>query len=229
MSVGPSVPDLFEPRTSVIICGSGRSLLNWVAYGLVVEHSGGFLWGRVQLEGEVLEDSDLLKTSLIPPDRLIVVAPKELEQNELEGNVAVSYLIQTEGDEEERRSFVDFLRLPHQTQEMIAGLPQDGPRPVLVLSGAHRLHAYNPPDVVGPMIRTVVETGGPVCMLWADAPDASRLGFDHILHLKGDEPSKWKEAFMTVERGWNQGPLQTGAKVGLPDLPPVAAVLGKMW
>jgi len=229
MAANASLRDLFEPRTSVILCGSGRSLLNWVAYGLVSGHPGGFLWGHVRLEGEVFEDTDLLKTSLIPPDRLIVVAPKELERNELEGNVAISDLIQSEGDEEARHSFVEFLRLPHQTQEMISGLPPGGPGPVLVLSGAHRLHAYNPPAVVGPMIRTVVETGGPVCMLWADAPDASRLGFEHILHLKGDEPSRWKEAFITVEKGWTQGPLQTGAKVGLGDLPPVAAVLGKMW
>jgi len=229
MSAGSSLQDLFEPRTSVILCGNGRSLLNWVAYALVLGHPGGFLWGHVQLEGEVLEDSDLLRTQLIPPDHFIVVAPKELQRDELAGNAVLSYLIRSEGDDEAARSFSGFLRLPQQTQEMIAQLPHDGPRPVLVLSGAHRLHTFYPPDVVGPVIRTIVETGGPVFMLWADAPNANRFGYEHILHLKGDEPSRWKEAFITVEKGWNQGPLQVGAKVGLRDLPPVAAVLGKMW
>jgi len=229
MTAREPVQDLFEPRTSVILCGSGRSLLNWVAYGLVVGHPGGFLWGHVRLEGEVLEDTDLLKASLIPPDRLIAVAPKDLAGNELESNVAISYLIQSEGDERARHSFLEFLRLPHQTQEMIAGLPHDGPSPVLVLTGAHRLHSINPPNVAGPMIRTVVETGGPVCMLWADAPDAGRFEFEHILHLKGDQPAKWREAFLTVERGWPQGLLQTGATVSLRDLPAVAAVLAKFW
>jgi len=229
MSADASPQDLFEPRTSVILCGSGRSLLNWVAYGLVLGHPGGFLWGHVRLEGEVLEDTDLLKTSLIRPDHLIVVAPKELERNEAEGNVAISSLIQSEGDEEASHSFVEFLRLPHQTQQMIAELPPDRTGPVLVLSGAHRLHTFYPPDVVGPIIRELVEAGGPVFMLWADAPNANRLGYEHILHLKGEEPSKWREAFVTVERGWPEGPLQTGAKVSLRDLPSVAAVLGKTW
>ena len=229
MSSNTSLQDLFEPRTSVILCGSGRSLLNWVAYGLVQGHPGGFLWGHVQLDGEVLEDTDLLRTPLIPPDHLIVVAPKELERNEVAGNIAVSHLIRSEGEEETVRSFSEFLRLPRQTQEMIAGLPPEGSKPILVLSGAHRLHTFYPPDVVAPTIRTLVESGGPVFMLWADAPNANRFGYEHILHLKGEEPSKWREAFVTVEKGWTQGPLQTGAKVGLRDLPPVAAVLGKTW
>jgi len=229
MSNGASLQDLFEPRTSVIMCGSGRSLLNWVAYGLVVGHTGGYLWGHVQLQGEVLEDSDLLKTPLIPRERLIVVAPKELERNERGGNVGLNSLIRSDGEEETVRSFSEFLHLPRQTQEMIAELPPDGPRPVLVLSGAHRLNTLNPPDVVGPMIRTVVDTGGPVLELWADAPNDTRFGFEHILHLSGGEPSRWREAFVTVEKGWTQGPLQTGAKVSLRDLPPVAAVLGKSW
>jgi len=219
--------NLFEPRTSVILCGSGRSLLNWVAYGLVLTHPGGFLWGHVRLEGEVLEETDLLKTSLIPPDHLIVVAPGELERNDLEGNVALSYLVRSGREDEAVRSFAEFLRLPHQTKEMISRLPKDGPRPVLVLSGAHRLHTLYPPDVVGRVVRAIVEAGGPVLMLWADAPNANRFGYDHILHLAGHEPAKWQEAVLTVEKGWAHGPLSTGAKVGLTDLPPVAEVLAR--
>ena len=225
MSEDATLRDLFEPRTSVIMCGSGRALLNWVAYALVEMHPGGFLWGHVQLEGEVLEETDLLKTSLIPPDHLIVVPPGRLERNDFEGNVALTYLNRSGGEEEAVQSFSEFLRLPHQTQEMIAGLPRDGPRPVLVLSGAHRLHTFYPPDVVGRVIHAVVEAGGPVFMLWADAPNANRFGYEHVVHLEGQAPSKWKEGVLTVEKGWTHGPLQTGAKVGLRDLPPVAKVL----
>jgi len=181
------------------------------------------------LEGEVLEDTDLLKTPLIPPNQLIVVAPKELERNELESNVALSALVRTDDDQDAAHSLSEFLRLPHQTQEMIAALPADRPRPVLVLSGAHRLHTLYPPEVVPPLIRTIVETGGPVCMLWADAPNANRFGYEHVLHLKGEEPSKWREASLTVEKGWAEGPLQTGATVRLSELASVAAVLENRW
>ncbi|HXY47205.1 MAG TPA: hypothetical protein VEK13_04850 [Thermoplasmata archaeon] len=177
----------------------------------------------------MLEDTDLLKTSLIPQDRLIVVAPKVLERNEPVGNVALGYLIRSDEGDESVRSFAEFLRLPQQTQDMLSRLPREGPRPILVLSGAHRLHTLYPADVVGPTIRSIVEAGGPVLMLWADAPNANRFGYEHILHLRGAEPSTWREAFLTVERGWDQGPLQTGAKVRLRDLPSVAEVLQKTW
>jgi len=224
-----SSPGLFDPRTSVILCGSGRSLLNWVAYALVADHPGGFLWGHVQLEGEVLEDADLLKTQLISRERLITVAPQELMRDDFAGNLAVGGLVRTEPPEESVRSFSDFLRLPQQTQEMISRLPRGEPRPVLVLSGAHRLAALYSTEAVGPTLRSLVELGGSILIVWADAPVAGRLAFERILHLKGENPSRWRDALLTVERGWPTGALRTGVEARLTDVAPVASVLGKTW
>jgi hypothetical protein len=229
LGTNPAHRGLFDPRTSVILCGSGRALLNWVAYGLVAEHPGGFIWGHVRLDGEVLEDSDLLKTQLIPPDRLITVSPRDLVRDERAGNVAMNGLLRSEKDDDLVRGFADFLRLPRQTQELISRLPRDGPRPVLVLSGAQRLGPLYASEAVGPTLDAIVRSGGSVLMIWAEAPVSGRLHFDHILHLKGEEPSRWKEGSLTVERGWPSGPLRTGATVGLQDLAPVAGVLGKSW
>ena len=220
---------LFEPPTSVFLSGTGRNLLNWVAYALVAEYRGGFLWGHVQLAGEVLESSDLLKTPLIPPERLIMVSPQELVRDELSGNLAVGGLVRSEKDDSSVRGFADFLRLPKQTQELISRLPRDGPRPVLVLSGAHRLAPLYAVDVVGPTIRSIVELAGPMIAVWSDAPVAGRFEFDHILHVKGDEPSNWRESVLTVEKGWPTGPLRSGAEIRLRDLAPVAAVLTTRW
>jgi len=226
-SASPS--PLFDPRTSVFLSGSGRSLLNWVAYSLVADHPGGFLWGHVRLEGEVLEDTDLLKTSLVPPERLITVAPRELARNESVGNLAVGGLVRSENSDESVLSFADFLRLPEQTQDMISRLPRGEPRPVLVLSGAHRLGALYSVDSVGPTLRSILEVGGSVLMVWADAPVAGRHQFERILHVKGEEPSNWRDALLTVEKGWPSGPLRTGASAHLRDVPPVASVLGRKW
>jgi hypothetical protein len=195
----------------------------------VADHPGGFLWGHVRLEGEVFEDSDLLKSQLIPPERLITVAPTELVRDEFAGNLAVGGLVRSEKEEESFRRFADFLRLPGQTQDMISRLPREGPAPVLVLSGAHRLASLYSTEAVGPTVRSVVEVGGSMLIVWADAPVAGRLEFERILHVKGDEPSKWRDALLTVERGWPTGALRTGAEVRLRDLPPVASVLAKTW
>jgi hypothetical protein len=213
----------------VFLCGAGRALLNWVAFALVADHPGGYLWGHVQLEGEEFDHSDLLKTHLIPREQFIPVSPAELARDEFAGNLALGGLVRSEKEDESVRSFADFLRLPGQTQEMISRLPPEGPRPVLVLSGGHRLAALYSAEAVGPTVRSIVELGGSMLLVWADAPVAGRLEFEHILHLRGTEPPKWRDAVLWVERGWPAGPLRTGAEVRLDALPSVAKVLGTTW
>ncbi len=220
-------PDLFDPRTSVILCGSSRSLLRWVAYAFVADHPAGFLWGHVRMQGEVFEDSDILKTQLLPPERLIMVSPGELARDELAGNVALGGLMRSEAERELVHRFADFLRLPAQTQDLISRLPREGPSPVLVLSGGQRLAALYSLEAVGPTVRSIVQFGGSMLMTWAEAPPEGRLEFERILHVRGYEPSKWREALLTVEKGWPTGPLRTGAELRLCDVPPVATVLGR--
>ena len=217
--------DLFEPRTSVILCGSSRSLLRWVAYALVAERPGGFYWGHVRMEGEVLEEADPLRTGRIPPDRFVSVAPGELVRDELSGNVALGGLMRSEGEDEQVRRFADFLRLPKQTQDLFSRLPRDGPSPVLVLSGGQRLAAFYSLESVGPTVRSIVHFGGSMLMTWAEAPPAGRFEFERVLHLDGYGVSRWREAVLSAEKGWSTGPLRTGAKVRLRDVAPVASVL----
>jgi hypothetical protein len=110
---------------------------------------------------------------------------------------------------------------------MISRLPREGPSPVLVLSGGQRLAALYSPEVVGPTIRSIVQFGGSMLMTWAEAPTGGLLEFERVLHVKGYEPSKWRDAVLTVEKGWSTGPLRTGAELRLRDVAPVAAVLSK--
>jgi hypothetical protein len=220
-------PDPFDPRTSVFLCGSSRSLLRWVAYAFVADRPGGFVWGHVRMEGEVLEDTDLLKTQHIPEDRFVSVSPSELVRDELAGNVALGGLMRSEGEGEHVRRFTDFLRLPKQTRDLFSRLPREGPSPVLVLSGGQRLAAFYSLETVGPTVRSIVQFGGSMLMTWEEAPMAGRFEFERVLHLTGYEPSKWRDAVLTVEKGWSTGPLQTGAELPLKDVAPVASVLGR--
>ncbi len=216
---------LFDPRTSVILIGSNRALLNWVAYALVRSYPGGYLWGHVRLDGEVYDEDDLLRKHIIPPERFISVEPNELKRDEFAGSVAVGGLARSEKDEEAIRQFSDFLRLPQQTQRLFSELPRKGPTPILVLSCAHRLAALYTVEAVSPTLRSIVELGGSTLQIWADAPTSARLAFEHVLHLKRDELRNWKEAVLSVEKGWPTGPLRTGAEVRLGELPLVTTVL----
>jgi hypothetical protein len=179
------------------------------------------------LEDEVLEDLDPMRTQLIPRDRFISVSPSELVPDELGGNVALTGLVRSEGDAEHVRRFADFLRLPKQTQDLFSRLPTEGPSPVLVLSGAQRLAPFYSAKTEAPTLRAIVESGGSTLMTWEEAPLARRFLYEHVLQLKGYEPSEWRDAVLTVEKGWPTGPLQTGAKLPLRDVAPVASVLSR--
>ena len=135
--------------------------------------------------------------------------------------------MRSEGEDELVRRFADFLRLPAQTQDMISRLPREGPSPVLVLSGGQRLAALYPVEAVGPTIRSIVQFGGSMLMTWAEAPNEGRLEFERVLHVKGYDQSKWRDAVLTVEKGWSTGPLRTGAELRLGDVAPVATVLSR--
>lgn len=179
------------------------------------------------MEDEVLEDTDPLKTQTIPREKFIAVSPNELMPDDFRGNVALGGLARSEGEEESVRRFADFLRLPDQTQRLFSELPREGPSPVLVLSCAHRLAPLYTPEAVGPTIRRIIEFGGSVLVTWAETRVRARFEFDRVLYLKGDEPKRWKEAVLTVEKGWPTGPLTTGAELRLSDISMVASVLGK--
>ena len=218
---------LFHPRTSVILIGSNRARLNWLAYAFVRDYPGGYLWGHVRLEGEVLDENDLLAKHLIPPEKFISVAPGELKGDDFAGNVALGGIARSEEEDESVQRFADFLRLPEQTQRLFSELPTKEPTPILVLSCAHRLAALYPPESVAPTVRSIVELGGSTLQTWADAPTSTRFTFEHILHLKRDGFRNWRDSTLTVEKGWSSGPLRTGAELRLGDLPSLEAVFGK--
>jgi len=196
-----------------------------MAYALVARHPGGFLWGHVRLEGEVFDDDDPLKRSLVPADRFLLVAPRDLAPDDASGEIALKGLARTGDEEEPVRRFADFLRLPAQTQDLFSRLPREGPSPVLVLTGAQRLTALYTREAVGPTVRSILQFGGSVLMTWADAPPLGRREFEHVLHLRGHDPTRWREALVTVEKGWPHGLLRTGAEVRLGELPLVASIL----
>jgi len=216
---------LFDRPSSAILCGTDRSLLNWVAYALSSAPGVQSIWTDVRLDDELLDPSDLLRRELIPKERFLTVSPDKLARDDYAGNLALGGLVRSDEPEETVRRFADFLRLPAHTQALISRIPRDDRPVVLVLSNAHRLAAlYRAPDVE-PTLRAIVESGVSLLMTWADALSGGRLAFDRILHVRGSMESGWKRAVLSMERGSPVGLLRPGAEVALEEYPPVAKVL----
>ena len=219
---------LFPDPTSVIICGSNRPLLNWVAYALASSSDPKFHWTDVRISGEVPTPDDLLSRDLIPPVRLHLVAPRELAPDDATANIAVSAIVRDEDTPEELRRVLEFLRLPAPTQQLLAETPSEGVPRVVVLSNGHRLLALYPEiGAVAPTVRAIVGAGVAFIMTFADAPPGGRVAFDTVLQLEGRDPESWRQATLRVEKTPSSSVFPAGSEVRLADFKPVAAVLGR--
>jgi hypothetical protein len=219
-------PDrIFNRPTSVIVCGSNRPLLNWVAYALASITDPGFIWTDVRLQGEVLADADPLSRNLIPPDRMNVVHPKELALHRGGAKAVAESVIRADEPTDTVRRLADFLRLPLHTQRLLSAGPSQGQPMVLVLSNGHRLVAFYPTDAVGPTVRAIVESGATLIMTFADAPPEGRLVFETVLHLEGNDTRGWRQASLTAEKGPADGPLRSGSAYRLGEFDPVTDIL----
>lgn len=222
-------PDiLFRGPTSVIIVGTDQPLLNWVAYALASQTDPDFIWTDVRLPGQSLSPSDPLSRRLIPETRLNVVGPDELSRNEPTASVAISFMVRSDEPPVNIRRLVDFLRLPTQTQEVLARPRSAGVTRVVVLSNGHRVVAFYPSvEVVASTVHAIVETDSILIMTFADTPPEGRWAFDVVLSVEGSLPSGWRGAMLTVEKGPSSGPFRPAAAGRLGEFAPVAPVLAK--
>jgi hypothetical protein len=219
---------IFGGPTSVIICGSDRPLLNWVAYALATASDPEFHWTDVRLEGEVMAPDDVLSRSVIPADQLSTVRPGELTPDDTLGNVAVSAVIRDDETPDEVRRLVEFLRLPAQTQSVLSRTSSEEPPRVVVLSNGHRLIAIYPNiDAVRPTVRAIVASGVVLIMTFADAAPHGRFAFDVVLHVDAPVRQDWKRATIRIEKGPPAGFLRAAAEYRLGDTSPWREVLGQ--
>jgi hypothetical protein len=217
----------FTGPASVIIYGSDRPMLNWVAYALASATDSEFLWVDVRTQGEILAESDLLARNVIPPSRLLPRRAVSLAPDNTKANVAVSAVVRADETPASLQLLLDFLRLPEATQIAISEMAT-GVRPrVAVLSNAHRLAAFYQVETVGPLLRAVTATGVIAIITSADAPNDARFSFDVVLYLDGRDPNHWRDATLRVEKGLSAGPLRTGSEYRLVELPAVAKVFGE--
>ncbi|HYB78748.1 MAG TPA: hypothetical protein VEG66_03175 [Thermoplasmata archaeon] len=217
---------LFSRPTSVIICGTSRSLLNWAAYALAAGTDPDFLWTDVRLSGEVVAPEDPLSRDLIPSGRLRLVSPAELRPDDATANAALSAVIRDDDTPEELERAVEFLRLPSTTQDVLAEAKGDGSPRVVVLSNGHRLVAiYNDLAVVRPTVRAIVGAGVALIMTFADAPPGGREAFEIVLHVEGSDPTAWRLARLRVEKAPPDSIFPAGSETLLADVGPIASVL----
>lgn len=219
---------VFDRPTSVIVFGSDRPLLDWVAFVLASSNDPEFVWTDVRFPGQDPGKEDPMTRAVIPPERLTVRRPSELTLNDQSANVAVSAVIRSDEPPEDLRRLVDFLRLPTPTQQVLSGPRSSRRRSVVVLSNAHRLAALYPgAETVARTVRTILESDTVLVMTFADAPSDARFGFETILHVDGSLRDGWRRATLRVERAASDGPFRAGTQAPLGELPPFASVLAR--
>jgi hypothetical protein len=216
---------LVEGSGSVFLVGDDRPLLNWIAYAFASDLDRDFLWVDVRTKGEIRSDLDVLARNLIPPERLMEVRAHELAPSRATVNVAVSGVIRDDDAPESVKLLLDFLRLPEHSQATLSSIAARGSPKVIVLSNTHRLLAFYPSEVAGPLVRAIRDIGITLIMTYADAPNEGRFVYDIVLRLLGREPENWRQARLLVEKGPPGGPVRSEGQYRLSELMPVAQVL----
>jgi hypothetical protein len=227
-TVAEVFPGNLRQATSIFIAGTSRPLLKWVAFALLERYASRVYWTDIRYEGEAADPLDPLVAGVIPADRVHVLNPRQLHQDESltrRVEAAAPSLLRTDEPAESVRRIFDFLRLPAHTQERIASTFSGDEPALLVLANGQRLGGTFPPEAVAPIVHAIVDAGACIVTLWAEALPAARGAFDVVLHVQGQDPSGWRTATLRCEKGLSTGPLAHGVTVSLSDLPTVAAVL----
>lgn len=211
----------------MILLGSDRSLLNWVAYAFASATDRDFMWVNVESKGEVRAEPDVLSKGLIPTHRFASIRPAELAPNDSVANIAVSGVVRDDETPEELQRLLDFLRLPERSQARLSTIVVGREPKVVVLSNAHRLGPYYPAETIGPLLRAIEATGVTLLVTFADAPNEGRFAFQMVLHLEGHDPTAWRLAKLRVEQAPADARIPAGSERLLTDVDPVASVLGR--
>lgn len=224
------LPGAFRKPLSVFMAGTSRSLLKWVALALLAPYSSRVFWTDLQVTGETLEPLDPIGLHAVPGERLKIIHPRQLQRDERGSRLAeaaVATLIRSDEPPEDLQRTSEFLDLPPHTQARISSMPAVGEPSILVTANGHRLVGLYPIETIGPMVRSLLDSGTSFMILWADAVPSIRSVFDVVLHVEGGGPARWRDAVVWSEKGVSTGPLGLGKTSRLSDLPQVAEFLEK--
>jgi hypothetical protein len=164
---------------------------------------------------------------MIPEERLEVLLPSELGRSEVPPNLDIRVVLKEDGTREWTPDLNVFLRLPQHTQKLISKIPAGAERVVIVLSNSQRMVALYPTESVAGFVRAIVQAGASFLVTFSDAPGEKRLAFEYIFHLQGEDPRRWDQAELFVEKGTTSGVFRTGSRLRLPTIPGVSSVLSR--
>ena len=221
-------PEGFSKPSSVFISGTSRSLLKWFAFASLAPYASRVYWTDVRLPGEVPDPLDPITVHAIPEDRVYVLSPRDLapdEQAARRAEAAAATMIHSDDGPGTLQGLVDFLRMPHHAQKLIASTGRPDLPSILVTANSQRLATVYSQDQIAPLMRAMLDAGTCQIALWAEAPTTLTSVFDTILHLDGSDPRDWRNATVRCEKGISAGPLAGGQPLPLSRIQPVATLL----
>jgi hypothetical protein len=218
---------MFRHRTSVLLFGENRSLLDWVAYALASQETPEFLWTDVRLRRQPQTAEGPLALNLVPEERRHILETHELLRTNAVSKMAIAGVIRGDEPPDDLQLLVDFLRLPPRLKAMLSTARSVDRPTTIVLANGHRMAAHYPAETVGPVIRAIVATNTILLMTFGDVPGEGQKAFETTLRVEGNDPMQWRQATIRVERGAEDGPFRTGSTHRLGELERIAAVLSR--
>lgn len=211
--------------TSIILHGSSKALLDWVALAIASASEEGYRWTDVRRPGDAPDPLGPLARGAVPEDRLHVRDPSELKLDDVAANAGITAGVRSVGEPTELSRVADRLRLPPATRHLLEARRPDSPPFVVVVSNAQRLVAHFSSETVRPVLRTLVAHGLVLLASFADVARPDRFVFENVWRLTATELPSWEDARLEVEQATVSGPLPQRGTTRLGEVPIVASFL----
>ena len=229
---GPSVfpATLFYKAHSVLVYGASRPLVRLAVYALASSVNPQLHWVEFGPPPTARTPCDPVRLGWIPNERLWLIDPSEgFRPDDASGNLPISRLISAEEPAESLNHFVEFLRLPDLSQQIIASQAPDGhPGVVAVTNVQHVADAFSSDRVLA-ILSVHQQSGFSVIVGHDETPGPGCDLFDFVFRLRGDGDrlEDWRRYELVCEKGITSGPLGGRRPVRLDEIPQLDMVLSR--
>jgi hypothetical protein len=221
---------LFERPCSLFVYGPSRPLVNLALFAFAHYTNPEFHWVEIGARSEPRPPCDPVRLGWIPESRLWRVdQPDVLRPNDAVAELPLAGLISPDEPVESLRQFVEFLRLPDQSQQLIASHLPNGHPGVVAVSDIDRVEGTFSSTDVDSILAVHRDAGFSVMVGNRGAPGPGRDVFDFVFRLQGDDDrsDEWKKNQLVCEKGISSGPLRELRPVHLQEVPMLFEVISK--
>ncbi|HYA54313.1 MAG TPA: hypothetical protein VEG42_01760 [Thermoplasmata archaeon] len=221
---------MFRAPVNVLVYGPSRPLVNLAVYAIASEANPEFHWVEIASKQEPRMSCDPVRMGWVPERRLWVVDGLEaLRPDETHGKLSLNSVIRSDEPAESLQQFIDFLRLPDRSQQIISSQVPDGHPGVVAVTNVHRARSVVATHLVPSILSAHQNAGFSVIVGSGGSPGSARDLFEYVFRLQGRDrfARDWRTVEMVCEKGITSGPLRDSQPVVLAEIPLLADVISR--